>query len=103
MKKSILLILPLLLAGCGNDKKQKNRNVKTYIFEVLYHITANQTSEVQEKTHDPYLACCERGANSCFIEVPYGDKKKELELFYTGYIIEYDCGVYCNNGWELVE
>lgn len=92
--KKLLLLLPLLLTGCSAKQI-------TYTFDVLDHVTASITSEVQEKTHEPYLAYCKSGINYCFIEVPYGDIRTKLELIHTGYVITYDKTL-SNNGWALV-
>lgn len=81
---------------------------RSYTFKVEDHVIAVLTSEVQEITHDMYLAYCKRGVNEAFIEVPVNDKSTELELVYTGYQITYtlergliDSKV-SNNGWALV-
>ena len=80
-----------------------------FTFKVKEHYTAYLTSEVQETTHDPYLAYCKSGVNECFIEVPYGDTREELSLVHTGYIITYELEVdgkdytVSNNGWALYE
>ena len=82
---------------------------RSYTFKVEDHVIAVLTSEVQEKTHDPYLAYCKSGVNECFIEVPYGDTREELGLVHTGYIITYELEVdgkdytVSNNGWALYE
>lgn len=97
--KKLLLLTPLLLTACANKPT-------TYTFEVKEHYTAIMTSEVQETTHDIYLAYCVRGVNEAFIEVPQGDKRTELELYYTGYQIKYtiDNGGYgFSEGWALYE
>ena len=80
---------------------------KPYVFEVKDHYTAYQTSEVQEITHEPYLAFCKSGVNECYIEVPQGDTRTMLNLVYTGYEITYKVGgllskTVSNNGWALV-
>lgn len=88
---------------------EEKRPDRSYTFEVDEHVIAELTSEVQEITHDMYLAHCVRGANECFIEVPVNDERKELELVYTGYIIKYTIthGIgstkVSNNGWSLYE
>ena len=66
---------------------EEKRPDRSYIFKVDEHVIAELTSEVQEITHDMYLAHCKRGANDCFIEVPVNDTRTELQLYYTGYII----------------
>ena len=99
MKTKLLLLTPLLLTACANKPT-------TYTFEVEGHYTAIMTSEVQETTHDIYLAYCVRGVNGAFIEVPQGDKRTELKLYYTGYQIKYtlDNGGYgYSEGWALCE
>lgn len=81
----------------------------TYTFKVDEHVIAEITSEVQEHTHDMYLAHCVRGANDCYIEVPVNDTRTELQLYYTGYIIKYTItrGIgstkVSNNGWAIYE
>lgn len=87
----------------------KLEGVITYTFKVDEYVIADITSEVQEITHDMYLAHCKRGANDCFIEVPVNDTRTELQLYYTGYIITYTVshGIVSqkvsNNGWAIYE
>lgn len=117
-KKLLLLTLSALaLCGCNNSAETPAKEIAptcdckhyTYTFKVEGHITAFLTSEVQETTHEPYLAYCKSGVNDCFIEIPYGDEREELELVYTGYVITYTLGFdgndtkVSNNGWMLAE
>lgn len=103
MKKINLLLPLLLLTGCNNTYNVAN---KPYEFTVKEHKIAVQTSEVQETTHDIYLAYCVRGANECFIEVPVNDERETLTLVHTGYVITYKFDSLLtkdvsNGGWEL--
>lgn len=105
MKKINLLLPLLLLTGCNDTYNVAN---KPYEFTVKEHKIATQTSEVQEKTHDIYLAYCVAGANECFIEVPVNDAREKLKLVHTGYIITYKfdsliAREVSNNGWEIYE
>lgn len=88
--KFIALMLPLLLlTAC--DKK-----IKIEGFTYAY-----QTSEVQDVTHDVYLAHCE---NDIYIEVDEDYSKGSVAVKKTGNIIYYR--VYgrddkvSNKGWE---
>ena len=90
MKKLSLLLVPLLLSGCD-----------TTSFGVIDYTYAYQTSEVQEYTHDVYLAHCK---GDIYVEVPEDyylsmvDLKKTNKMIYY-YVYGVDHKV-SNKGWE---
>ena len=96
--KKLLLLLPILLTltACNNQE--------TYEFKVKGHYTTYMTSEPQNYTHDLYVAYCESGVNTAYVEVPQGDTRETLKLRYTGYIIKYwlvGWEIGSNNGWMV--
>lgn len=106
MKNKTSLLLSLLLLSACNDTYVVTN--KPYEFKVTEHKIAVQTSEVQEHTHDIYLAYCVAGANECYIEVPVNDTREKLMLVHTGYVITYKFDgiinkTVSNNGWEIYE
>lgn len=94
MKKlSLLLLAPLLLGGC-----------KHTTFGVVDYTYAYQTSEVQEYTHDIYLAHCK---GDIYVEIPENyysttiDLKKTNKMIYY-YVYGVDHKV-SNKGWEYLK
>lgn len=74
--KKLLAVLPLmLLVACNNNK-----------YKVEDYTYAYQTSEVQEYTHDIYLAHCENGA---YVEVPENYNKSYISLKKIDKVIYY--------------
>lgn len=94
MKK--LLSLLLILTGCAN-----NNGWHAVIQDRVY---AYQTSEVQEYTHDIYLAVCK---NNVYIEISKNYKKSYLPLKKTGKMIYYRIyGIedkVSNKGYEIIK
>ena len=71
--------------------------------KILDYTYAYQTSEVQEYTHDVYLAHC---VNDAYIEVPIGYSKSTVKLkkaskwiYYWVYDVDYEVS---NKGWEML-
>lgn len=103
--------VPLAIqAKSTNDQLNAlKRSERIYEFDVDGHFIATLTSEVQEHTHDMYLAHCIREANETYIEVPVNDQSLKLNLIYTGYNITYTLGSgitskkVSNQGWALYE
>lgn len=80
MKKALypaFVTLCVLITGCSNNTE--HFGVTNYTYSYI-------TSEVQEVTHDVYLAHCE---NNLYIEVPLDYKKDTVPVKYTGKIITY--------------
>lgn len=94
MKK--LLLLLLILAGCTNNSRWH-----AVIQDKVY---AYQTSEVQEYTHDVYLAVCK---DDVYVEIPEDYEKEYVPLKKTNKIIYYR--VYgiedkvSNKGYEMIK
>lgn len=79
------------------------KNNETYPrYKILNYTYAYQTSEVQEYTHDIYLAHCQ---NDVYIEVPedYSNssirlKKTNKMIYYYVYGVDFKVS---NKGWEV--
>ena len=94
--KIALLTSILLLASCENNNASE--------FKVNGFNYAYQTSEVQDYTHDVYLACC---MGDIYVEVPEtyyypSIKLKETKkiIFYRVYGIDHKVS---NKGWEYIK
>lgn len=97
------IIMPLAivgaLVGCIIGLKTTEQYPRMKITDFTY---AYQTSEVQEYTHDVYLAHC---THDIYIEVPedYSEssivlKKTNKMIYYYVYGVEYKVS---NKGWEI--
>lgn len=104
MKKLLLLVLPLLLAGCKNSEPAE----QSKMFSVACYVYSYQTSEVQEYTHDCHIAVFKDDVKQyCYVEVPYEYHETTINVKYTGKMIWYrvygiETRVY-NYGWELAK
>ena len=102
--KKLLLLLPLLLAGCKNSTTTE----ESKMFSVACYVYSYQTSEVQEYTHDCHIAAFNDDVKQlCYVEVPNEYHDTEINVKYTGKLIWYriygiDGKVY-NYGWELAK
>lgn len=92
-KLSILLLLPLvLMTACNN----------TTYFTILDYAHAYQTSEVQNFTHDIYLAHC---AGDIYVEIPDTYDLSYVEVYKTDDVVYYR--IYesqfkvSDKGWKL--
>ena len=87
----MLMTLPIILCGCNNLIKTETFLVKNYTYSFI-------TSEVQEVTHDVYLAHCDNGY---YIEVPENTKKVKIDVIKKDKVIYYhvnDTDEKVNNG-----
>lgn len=98
MKKTIILLLAslLLLTACESTKKET--------FSIRSFTYAYQTSEVQDYTHDVYIAHCN---GDIYVEVPETYYQLAIDLTYTKKIVTYYVyGVehkVSNKGWEFIQ
>lgn len=90
---SATMAFALMLCGCSN---YVTKNVRDYAYSYM-------TSEVQDYTHDVYLACCE---GDIYVEVPEWYKEKTVRLAESDKTIWYYVygidGKVSNKGWKAV-